>query len=123
MMCDLIRQKDSSLRQFFVDGNQYCSQNTNLSSLLDGEKVSNITKSKLKKLLTKPCFSEEDKSYIKELRRKYRCRQTSKKHRDSEKVLEISLEIEIDCLKWEKEALKEEKECLKTEIKDLKMAF
>ncbi|KAI6655118.1 hypothetical protein LOD99_2407 [Oopsacas minuta] len=119
-MCDIIRDKENSLRPFFLDGQKDFQQNTNLSNVLDGKKVSNLNKAKLKNLLRKPCFSKEDKSFIKELRRKYQCRQTSQEQRDAEKVLEMAIQIEIECLKWEKDSLEEEKECIKRQIRDLR---
>lgn len=72
---DAIREKTIALEPYLVDGQLYC-WNSSVSNALDGEKVANITKVKLKNLLIKPFFSEEERSCIKELRRKYQCRRT-----------------------------------------------
>lgn len=115
---DAIREKTIALEPYLVDGQLYC-WNSSVSNALDGEKVANITKVKLKNLLIKPFFSEEERSCIKELRRKYQCRRTSKKHRDIEKVEEMATELEIECLRLEKQKLEEERKVFIRQITEL----
>ena len=119
-MCDVISEKQIALKPYLVDGQLY-HRNSSLFNVLDAEKFANITKVKLKTLLFKPCFSEEERSCIKELRRKYQCRRTSKKHREIEKVAELATEIEIECLKLEKLKLEEEQKVLIGQITELKV--
>ena len=116
-MCEVISEKIIAHKPYITGGQVYW--NSSLSSVLDNEKVGNITKIKLKNLLIKPCFSEEERSCIKELRRKYQCRRTSKKHRDIEKVAEMATEIEIECLRLEKQKLEEESKVLIRQITEL----
>ena len=116
-MNQTIERKRKSLRGLFPD---YITASTrmigNPLKMLDGNKVSSLDKSQLKHLLEKQCFSEEEKSYIKELRRKYQCRQTSLKHREAEKVQEIATVIEIEGLEIVRNSLLSEKNYL---VKDI----
>ena len=115
-------QKHQSLSGLFPDYNGVkTTRIRNPLRMLDGKKVSLLNKSQLKKLLDKQCFTEEEKSYIKEQRRKFKCRQTSLEHREAEKVLEIATIIEIEGLGIVRDALLIEKDNLTKDI-DLYLA-
>ena len=85
-------------------------------SFIDDEKLSKLTNEFVNQLLRRPCFSEPQRSYIREKRRKYLSSRAAKRHRDGEKEKLADMEKEIDEMKTEKEKLKMEVEELLNEI-------
>ena len=86
-------------------------------SYLDNEKLSKLSNEVVNQLLKKPCFSEPQKAFIRERRRKSLSSRAAKRHRDGAKEKAQEMQNEIDSLKGVREQLKSEVENLVEEIK------
>ena len=84
---------------------------------LDEKKVAELSKMKLKKILGKECLTDAEKAYIKEMRRKFLCRQIAKKHRDDEKAFEDYMTKEINELLQKRSELLQQRLSLIEDIK------
>ena len=86
-------------------------------SFLDNDKLSKLSNEVVNQLLKKPCFSEPQRAFIREKRRKSLSSRAAKRHRDGEKEKVQEMENEIQCLMGEKKQLKDQVEELLEEIR------
>ena len=119
MSCTQIPDVVQVLDVVLKDGWQSTLLNTHedVFSYLDNEKLSKLSNDVVNQLLKKPCFSEPQKAFIRERRRKSLSSRAAKRHRDGEKERVQEMQNVIDSLKGEREQLKDEYENLLEEIR------
>lgn len=120
MSCTQIPDVVQVLDKVLKDGWQVNLLNTyeEVFSYLDNEKLSKLSNDVVNQLLKKPCFSEPQKAFIRERRRKSLSSRAAKRHRDGEKEKVHEMQNVIDSLKGEREQLRSEVEDLLEEIRN-----
>ena len=114
---DVIQVLDIVLKDDWQKNIMKTKLNEDILSFLDNEKLSRLSNEMVNHLLKKPCFSEPQRAYIREKRRKSLSSRAAKRHRDGEKEKVQEMQQEIELLMGEKQQLKNQVEELLEEIK------
>ncbi|KAI6655119.1 hypothetical protein LOD99_2408 [Oopsacas minuta] len=116
-MTDVIQVLDVVLKDDWQKNIMKTKFHEDIFSFLDNEKLSKLPNDVVNQLLKKPCFSEPQRAYIREKRRKSLSSRAAKRHRDGEKEKVNEMQQQIDSLLGVKAQLKEQVEELLDEIK------